>query len=34
LAEIEFAEATEVPIRVEHFELDGYAVLKVEIEGG
>ncbi|MGA1057815.1 MAG: NosD domain-containing protein [Phycisphaerales bacterium] len=33
LAEIEFAEATEVPIRVEHFELDGYAVLKVEIEG-
>ena len=32
LAEIEFREATEVPIRLEHFELDGYAVLEVEIE--
>ena len=32
VAEIEFREPTEVPIRVEHFELDGYAVLKVEIE--
>lgn len=32
VAEIEFAEPTEVPIRVEHFELDGYAVLKVAIE--